>query len=84
MEDQDQKEKLFMNSMQLLTFASMTMAKKRGLPMDDKAVEDQVSKAFSIYVDIYHDSMERHQIATGSMISELVEGDLTLCSTLTK
>ena len=83
-EDQDQKEKLFMNSMQLLTFATMTMAKKRGLPMDDKAVEDQVSKAFSIYVDTYHDSMERHQIATGSMISELVEGDLTLCSTLTK
>ena len=84
MEDQDQKEKLFMNSMQLLTFATMTMAKKRGLPIDDKAVEDQVTKAFTVYVDIYYGSMEQHQIATGSMMSELVEDDLTLCSKISQ
>ena len=66
--------------MEILTLATMAMALlKRGRPLEDKAVNKQVSEAFSVYVDIYYASMEKNQISTGSIFSDLVKSDLEIC-----
>ena len=83
-DDQGQKENLFNNSMNLLVMATMTMAEKRGLSVDNESINNQVQKAFNIYVDIYYEDMERHQIATGSIMSEMVKSDLQICSRFSK
>lgn len=82
-EDKQRKESLFNDSMGLLTHAVSLMAKKRGRSINDEVVTNEVSKAYSIYVNIYYDSMEKNQIMTGSLFSDLVAKDLEICSNFT-
>ena len=79
----EQKEKLFMKSMQILVVASQAMAKKRGLPLESEAIKNQVDKAFMTYVDIYYGYMEDTQIKTGSMFDEFTDGEQDVCLALT-
>ena len=83
-EHKEMKEKTFNQSMEILTLATMAMAQKRGRPLEDKAVNKQVSEAFSVYVDIYYASMEKNQISTGSIFSDLVKSDLEICKALSQ
>ena len=80
----DKKEMLFNTSMTILVQATEAMAKKRGVPIDSEFIGNQVNKAFLVYVDTYYDHMENNQIKTGSMFDEFIEGELAICSVLTK
>ena len=79
----EQKEKLFMKSMEVLVVASQAMAKKRGLPLESEVIKNQVDKAFMYYVDIYYGYMEDSQIKTGSMFDEFTNGEQDICLSLT-
>ena len=79
----EQKEKLFMKSMEVLVVATQAMAKKRGLPLESEVIKNQVDKAFMYYVDIYYGYMEDSQIKTGSMFDEFTNGEQDICLSLT-
>ena len=80
----EKKDMLFNNSMTILVKATEAMAKKRGLPINSEVIGNQVNKAFLVYVETYYDHMENNQIKTGSMFDEFIEGELAICSVLTK
>ena len=62
--------------------AMMQMAETRGLSSKDEAIQNEVGKAFARYVQIYAEDMERQQIATGSIMSKMVDSDLKICTRL--
>lgn len=76
------KDNLVEYSSHLVIMAMMQMAETRGLSSKDEAIQNEVGKAFARYVQIYAEDMERQQIATGSIMSKMVDSDLKICTRL--
>lgn len=78
-EDSLSREETFNASMVMLALATAQMAQKRGLPLEDPSISDEVEKAFKVFMEIYFRDMENTQILTGSIFNELLKIEFSIC-----